>query len=116
MAFSCNPASPLCPSVGSGQPDVPGRIGLQAPRLPVSVTGIVRAEYVPDKTVNGFSLGNRTHTPYPVADEEGSGDLPERKRCSGQAQRPCYLARHVGDSVNKTAVEIDGGCEAGKIY
>ena len=67
-------------------PEVPGRIGLQAPRLPASITGIVRAEYVPDKTVNGFSLGDRDHTPYPVFDREGLRHWSARQRRSGQAQ------------------------------
>lgn len=95
-------------------PEVPGRIGLQAPRLPASITGIVRAEYVPDKTVNGFSLGDRDHTPYPVFDEKDSATRLYVSDAPGKPRREIPRARWR--FVNKTAVEIDGGCEAGKIY
>ena len=95
-------------------PQIPGRLGLQAPHLPASITGIVRAEFVPDKSVGGFSLGDRDHTPYPVANEQDSinrlyvSDAPEKAKKE--------IPRNRWKFVNKTSVEIEGGCEPGKIY
>ena len=51
-------------------PALPGRLGLKAPRLKGEITGLVRGEFVPDKSVNRFPLGDRDHVPYPVADEK----------------------------------------------
>lgn len=95
-------------------PKIAGRLGLQAPRLPASLTGIVRSEYVPDKSVNGFSLGDRDHTPYPVADEQDPATRLYVSDGPGKERREIPRARWR--FVNKTAVEIDGGCEAGRIY
>lgn len=95
-------------------PEVSGRLGLKAPHLPASITGLVRSEFVPVKSVNGFSLGDRDHVPYPVVDEQDAAshlyvsDAPDKPRRE--------IPRNRWRFINKTSVEIDGGCEPGKIY
>ena len=95
-------------------PQIPGRLGLQAPKLPASITGLVRGEFVPDKSVTGFSVGDRDHTPYPVADER---DPINRLFVSDGPEKPRReIPRAKWRFVNRTSVETDGGCEPGKIY
>jgi hypothetical protein len=94
-------------------PEIPGRLGLRAPRLPATITGVVRSEFVADKPAIGFSLGDRDHIPYPVADP---ADARNRLYVSAgpglpRTEIPRSRWKFVG-----TAVEIDGGCEPGKIY
>jgi hypothetical protein len=95
-------------------PSIPGRIGLQAPRLPASITGIVRSEFVPVKSESGFSLGDRDHVLYPVADES---DPTNRLYVSDGPELPRReIPRNRWRFVDKTSVTIEGGCEPGKIY
>ena len=95
-------------------PDVPGRLGLKAPRLRGDITGLVRSEFVPDKTTNRFWLGDRDHVPYPVADENDAANRMTVSDGPGLPRRE--IPRAKWRFIDKTAVEIDGGCEPGKIY
>ncbi len=95
-------------------PALPGRLGLKAPRLKGNITGLVRGEFVPDKTVSRFSLGDRDHVPYPVADEKDPANRLTVSNGPGLPRRE--IPRAKWRFVDKTAVELDGGCEPGKIY
>lgn len=95
-------------------PEMPGRLGLRAPRLREPVTGMVRGEFVPDKPANRFPLGDRDHTPYPVTDEN---DKANRLYVSDGPGMPLReIPRNKWRFTEKTGVEVDGGCEPGKIY
>ncbi|HET8547742.1 MAG TPA: hypothetical protein VFL57_07060, partial [Bryobacteraceae bacterium] len=95
-------------------PDAPGRLGLHAPRLPATVTGLVRSEFVPNQRTSGFSLADRDHVPYPVADP---ADAANRVYVSsGPGMRRSEIARERWRFVKGTAIEVEGGCEPGKIY
>lgn len=95
-------------------PEAADRLGLQAPKLREPVTGLARAEFVPNKSESGFSLGDRDHRVYPPAD---TGDAANRLFVSDAPGAPRReIPRSRWRFVNKTAVEVDGGCEAGKIY
>ena len=95
-------------------PALPGRLGLKAPRLKGEITGLVRSEFVPDKSVNRFPLGDRDHVPYPVADEKDPANRLTVSDGPGLPRRE--IPRGRWHFVDKTAVEVDGGCEPGKIY
>jgi hypothetical protein len=97
--------------------DVPvaeGRLSLRAPRLREPITGVVRAEFVPDKGVKRFSLGDRDHTPYPVADEAAPENRLRVRRAPDLPRTE--IPRERWRFVNKTSVELEGGCESGLIY
>jgi hypothetical protein len=95
-------------------PEAPGRLGLKAPRLRGNITGLVRGEFVPDKTTSRFSLGDRDHVPYPVADEKDPANRMTVSDGPGLPRREIQRAKWR--FVDKSAVEIDGGCEPGKVY
>jgi hypothetical protein len=95
-------------------PEIPGRLGLKAPRLRGDITGLVRSEYVPDKSVGGFSLADRDHVAYPVADEKDPANRMTVSDGPGLPKRE--IPRAKWRFVDKKAVELDGGCEPGKIY
>lgn len=94
------------------EPPIPGRLGLRVPVLP-GITGLVRAEVVPDATITRFSLADRDHIPYPVADEADSANRLYIRTAPGAARREIPRARWRFS--NKSAVEVDGGCEPGQI-
>lgn len=97
--------------------DVPaasGKLKLYAPSLPGSITGLVRAEFVPDQTVSRFSLADRDHVAYPVADEKDAANRLFVSDAPGSARRE--ISRAKWRFVEKTSVQLDGGCEPGKIY
>jgi Alpha/beta hydrolase domain len=94
-------------------PQIPGRLGLRAPKLP-GITGIVRAEFVPDQKLKQFSLGDRDHVPYPVADEGWAGNRLYVSDGPGKPRKE--VPRGEWRFVNKTAVEVETGCLPGKIY
>ena len=69
---------------------------------------------MPDKTTSRFSLGDRDHFPYPVADEKDPANRMTVSDGPGLPRRE--IPRAKWRFVDKSAVEIDGGCEPGKIY
>lgn len=95
-------------------PPVPGRLGLHAPQLREPITGLARAEFVPDKSITRFSLGDRDHVPYPVADERDAANRMTVRDAPGLPRRE--IPRAKWHFVDKTSVELEGGCEPGKIY
>src|SRR3954453_15999986 len=74
------------------EPPIPGRLGLRVPVLP-DVTGVVRAEVVPDATITRFSLADRDHIPYPVADEADSSNPLYVHTAPGAPRREVPRAR-----------------------
>jgi hypothetical protein len=95
-------------------PDIPGRLRLKAPRLKGDITGLVRGEFVPDKSVSRFSLADRDHVAYPVADEKDPANRMTVSDGPGLPRRE--IPRAKWRFVDKRSVELDGGCEPGKIY
>jgi hypothetical protein len=95
------------------EPAIPGRLGLHAPQLP-GITGLVRGEFVPDKSVSRFSLGDRDHVPYPVADQADSANRLYVRQAPGVPRRE--IPRSKWRFVDKGSIEVDGGCEPGLIY
>ena len=95
-------------------PEAAGRLGLRAPRLREPVTGLARAEFVGDKRVKGFPLGDRDHRAYPVADPADTANRMFTRRAPGLPRTE--VPRSRWRFVDNTAVEVDGGCEPGVIY
>jgi hypothetical protein len=103
------------------QPDVPRQPGLMRLYAPVAtdrgqpITGLVRSEFVPDRRVDSFSLGDRTmEVIYPVLDPNDDGAaLTVRDRVDGQRRR---IPRSQWRFEERTRVLLTGGFEAGKIY
>jgi hypothetical protein len=110
--------------------DVPRREGLMRLYAPVarnpdgsSITGLIRAEFVPDARIFSHSLADREHVAYPVADPN---DPETRLTVRDRAQAPrstipradWQFARLEGDRViaDPTSVYLKGGFEPGKIY
>lgn len=95
-------------------PRTPGKLGLQAPKLNGNITGLVRAEFVPDKSVSGFSLADRDHIAYPVADENAPANHLFVSDGPGLPRRE--IPRRQWKFSGRTAIEVPAGCEPGKIY
>jgi len=95
------------------EPAVSGRLGLHAPVLP-GITGLVRAEMVPEKSTNRFWLGDRDHIPYPVADEADPANRVYVQSAPGLPRREIPHSKwHFAD---RNTIEVEGGCEPGLIY
>jgi hypothetical protein len=110
--------------------DVPRQEGLMRLYAPVarnpdgsSITGLIRAEFVPDAKIFHHSLADREHVAYPVSDPNDPetrltvrdrADAPRRTIPRSEWQ----FARLEGDRVvaDATAVYLKGGFEPGKIY
>ena len=95
------------------EPSVPGRLGLHAQQLP-GITGWVRSEVVPDKSISTFSLADRDHVPYQVADPADSGNRLYVRQAPGMPRRE--IPHSKWRFVDKNSITVDGGCEAGSIY
>jgi hypothetical protein len=95
------------------EPEIEGRLGLRVPRLP-GITGLVRAEVVPDATTTRFSLADRDHIPYPVAAEADPSNRLYVRAAPGTPRREVPRARWR--FADKGSIEVDGGCEPGQIY
>lgn len=99
-------------------PDQPDLMRLFAPIATSSgqpITGVVRSEFVPDGPAAGFTLGDRNHIPYQVADpNDASAQLSVRDRCDDTRRvipRAQWRFNEDGGSVT-----VDGGLTPGKIY
>ncbi len=87
------------------------------------IRGLIRSEFVPDKKVRSFSLGDRTMIPYPVANPEDSAlRLTVRERTDGPRRviprEQWQFARDEGGRpvADRTAVFLADGFEPGRIY
>lgn len=92
--------------------DVPRREGLMrlyAPAAP-GITGLVRAEFIPDAKATTMPLADRGHIPYPVVK---AGDLTVRDRIDSPRRT---IPSDRWSLVNGTEIESTAGFEPGKIY
>lgn len=110
--------------------DVPRQEGLMRLYAPVarnpdgsSITGLVRAEFVPDAKIFHHSLADREHVAYPVSDpNDPETRLTVRDRVDAPRRiiprSEWQFARLEGDRVvpDPTAVYLKAGFEPGKIY
>lgn len=95
-------------------PDDAGKLRLYTPRAK-SVTGVVRAEFVPDARIASHSLADRNHMPYPVANpNDPDVQMTVRDRCD--AQRRTVPKSQWKFSDDRTMVEMAAGFEPGRIY
>ena len=78
------------------------------------ITGLVRAQYTPDKKVDTFEVSDRNHTPYPAIDpEDKSLQLTVRDRVD---LAPRTLDRSLWKFSDPTHVTMAKGFEPGKVY
>ena len=95
--------------------DVSDRPGTMRVYVPVvkGVTGLVRAEFVPNEKVASFWLGDRGHQPYPVLDPaDPSIQLTVRERGTD----PRRVIPRSEWKFNGSNVEMPAGFEPGKFY
>ncbi len=109
--------------------DVPRDPGLMHLFPPVAtdggnpITGVVRAEFVPDTRIHSHSLADRNHVPYPVADPaDPSIRLTVRDRCEGprrvipRGEWQFARLEQGKPAPSDTDVFLAAGFEPGKIY
>ena len=78
------------------------------------VTGLVRAEFTPDRRVTARSLADRDHIPYPVIDlDDPSIQLTVRDRAGSPRS---VVPRNQWRFPDPEHVEMPSGFEPGKIY
>jgi hypothetical protein len=96
------------------QHDVPVKRDLMRLTVPVArgVKGWVRSEFVPDKKMTRFSLGDSAHVPYPVLDTE-TAVLTVRDGVRGKRQK---IARDAWHIENNTDVVLLQPMQPGRIY
>lgn len=96
------------------QHDVPQRQGLMRLNAPAAqdVTGWVRSEFVPDRKLTRFSLGDAAHVPYPVLNPK-TVILTARDGIRGQ-RRP--VPRELWRIDNNIDVVLSTPAEPGRIY
>ncbi len=107
-------------------PDQPDLLRLFAPIARGTdgpITGLVRSEYVPDRPVKSFSLGDRTMIAYPAANlEDPEAQLTVRERVEAPRRviprgQWRFAREEFGEVVpDPTQVWMAGGFEPGKIY
>lgn len=107
-------------------PDHPELLRLFAPPARAAegpITGRVRSEFVPDRKVQGFSLGDRNMIAYPAANPEDPEatltvrDRAEAPRRTIPRNRWRFAREEFGRLVpDRTRVWMDAGFEPGKIY
>lgn len=100
--------------------DVPSKDGRMAVHAPVitedgkTITGLVRSEFVPDKQVTSFNLGDRDHISYEVVDPSAAANVltvrPER-----DAPRKT-IPHSAWQFDGKGGVTMAAGFEPGLIY
>ena len=79
------------------------------------ILGVVRSEHIPDQPSDGFSLADRTHLPYPVADPaEPEAQLTVRDRCESARRLIPRTQWRFND--DRGGVTVEGGLTPGKIY
>ncbi len=102
--------------------DVPREAPLMSVTVPVAkkpdgspIQGVVRSDFVPDRALTSFSLGDRLFFPYRVADpKDASATLTERSLAKGPRRvipRSDWIFTEDRGGVRKAS-----GFEAGKIY
>lgn len=109
--------------------DVVPRPGLMRLYPPVAregegkISGLVRSEYIPNRRVLSFPLGDRNMQGYPVADpEDPTARLLVRDEAAGERQvipreRWRFAREENGRPVpDRTQVFLEGGFEPGRIY
>jgi len=101
--------------------DVPDQRDLLRLYAPVAtnngqpITGVVRSEFVPDSKVTEFSLADRNHMPYPVANPDDPDiQLTVRDLCDGARRTISRSAWKFSEDRGK--VQMAAGFEPGKIY
>jgi hypothetical protein len=78
------------------------------------ITGLVRAEFTPDRRVTAQSLADRDHIPYPVIDpDDRSIQLTVRDRADSPRS---VVPRNRWRFPDREHVEMPSGFEPGKIY
>jgi hypothetical protein len=79
------------------------------------ILGVVRSEHIPDGPSEGFSLADRNHLPYLVADPaDPDAQMTVRDRCEGVRRViPRAQWKFNGD---RGGVTVEGGLTPGKIY
>ena len=78
------------------------------------ITGLVRANFVPNDRSPTQSLADRNHFAYPI-DDENSPDNVMTVR-DNAADKPQVIPRGKWHFVNGTEVALDGGFQMGRIY
>jgi hypothetical protein len=110
--------------------DVPRQDGLMRLYAPVAknpdgspITGVIRAEFVPDEKIFSHSLADRQHVAYPVIDpQDPEARLTVRERADGERKliprSEWQFARFEGGKAvpDNTMVYLKSGFEPGKIY
>jgi hypothetical protein len=96
------------------QHDVPARQDSMRVHVPIArgVTGWVRSEFVPDKEVSSFSLGDAGHAPYPVINVN-TAILTVRDGVRGTRHT---IDRDAWRIENKTDVVLSQPMTPGRIY
>ena len=96
---------------------------LSAQDVGTPIKGLVRSDFVVTERVYDFTLGDRNHIPYPVADPFGADNvLSVRDSVEGERQfipgERWSFARREGDRVipDPTRVYLETGFEPHKIY
>jgi hypothetical protein len=96
--------------------DVPQRPGLLRLYAPIAghrdepITGLVRAEFTPDKTTNLMPLADRDHIPYPLVKP---GDLTVRDSATGPRR---IIPANTWKVVDGKGISLTTGFEPGKLY
>ena len=87
------------------------------------ITGLVRSDYVPDRSIYSFHLADRQHAPYPVINpDDPEVQLTVRDRIDAPRRimprdRWLFAREEDGKPVpNRTHVFVKAGLEPGKIY
>ena len=79
------------------------------------VTGVVRSEFIADGPAEGFSLADRNHLPYLVADPaDADAQMTVRDRCEGTRHAIPRAQWHF--NADRGGVTLEGGLTPGKIY
>jgi hypothetical protein len=78
-----------------------------------TITGIVRAEFIPDSKVTRFSLGDREHIAYPPSEPNRDGTLTVRDARHGKRQ---VIPRARWRFDQNQFVVMDSGFVPGRIY
>ena len=79
------------------------------------ILGVVRSEHIPDGPSDGFSLADRTHLPYLVADPaDPEAQLTVRDRCD--SARRAIPRTQWKFNEDRGSVTVEGGLTPGKIY
>lgn len=96
------------------QHDVPQRPGVMRLYAPVAkgVIGLVRSEFVADRPVSSFSLGDSGHLPFPARDAE-TAVLTVRDGIDGTRQP---VDRELWQISNRTQVQLRRPAQPGRIY